>query len=370
VIGDCRFAIADSRLPIGDWRLAIGDWRLPIGDCRLAIADWRLAIGDWRLPIEVTRFKSAIDNRQSEIQLPMTLQIANRQSAIGNSLWWLVTVCVSRDAEESASALLFDLGSTGIVTLDETAESVKVGAYFDGAKDTDDIKRTIEAEFARAGRPDALSSVSISSVPEQDWMQKWKEGFEAIEIGSRLVVAPSWKLPGKSDGRVVIQIDPGMAFGTGTHETTRLCLEAIERHWQGGSLLDVGTGTGILAIAAALLAPGSRVAAIDVDPQAVEVARENLAINGVSSSIELLEAQPRNLTGQEFNVVVANLTAEVIIDLMTDLARCVTGNGAMILSGILSELAEDVARALEACGFNVTERREAGEWCAFVAIRN
>ena len=185
-------------------------------------------------------------------------------------------------------------------------------------------------------------------------MQKWKEGFEAVEIGRRLVVAPSWKLPEKSQGRVVIQIDPGMAFGTGTHESTRLCLEAIERYWQGDGLL----------------VPGFRVVAIDVDPQAVEVARENIAINSVSSCIELLEGQPRKFCGQGFNVVVANLTAEVIVDLIADLASCLTTDGLMILSGILCELAEDVERALADSGFRVTERRDAGEWCALVALRD
>ncbi|MEK6288113.1 MAG: 50S ribosomal protein L11 methyltransferase [Acidobacteriota bacterium] len=310
---------------------------------------------------------SPIDNRQSAIG-----NSGNRQSAIGNPHWWLVTLDVSRDAEEEASALLFDLGSTGIVTLEESADAVKLGAYFDGAVNADDIKRGVEAEFARTGRRDALSSCSISPVPEQDWMQKWKEGFEAVEIGSRLVVAPSWKLPDKSEGRVVIQIDPGMAFGTGTHETTRLCLEAIERYWHGGSLLDVGTGTGILAIAAAALAAGSRVVAIDVDPQAVGVARENVAINGVSGSIELIEGQPGHdlgLTGQAFDVVVANLTAEVIVALMAELAGCLAPEGLMILSGVLSELAEDVELSLGAAGCRVIERRHAGEWCALIARR-
>jgi ribosomal protein L11 methyltransferase len=265
--------------------------------------------------------------------------------------------------------VLFDLGSTGIVTLDETAGGVELGAYFDQPTNVDAIRQAVEAGLARAGQPDGLSSVSISVVPEQDWMQKWKEGFEAVEIGERLVVAPSWKLPSANERRVVIQIDPGMAFGTGTHETTRLCLEAIERLWHGGSLLDVGTGTGILAIGAALLAPGSRVVAIDVDPQAVQVARENLAINGVSSSIELREGEPRSLAPQEFGVIVANLTAEVIVALMPDLVRCLAKDGLMILSGILCELADDVQRALTDSDFRVTERREAGEWCAFAAVR-
>jgi ribosomal protein L11 methyltransferase len=300
--------------------------------------------------------------------IKMTSEIHNPQSAIRNS-WWLVTLCVSRDAEENASALLFDLGSTGIVTLEETADTVKLGAYFHEQTNAGDIKQSVEAEFARAGQRDVLLGYSISTVPERDWMQKWKEGFEAVEIGKRLVVAPSWKLPSKSDRRVLIQIDPGMAFGTGTHETTRLCLQGIERYWHGGSLLDVGTGTGILAIAAALLAPGSRVVAIDVDPQAVEVARENMAINGVSSRIELLEGQPRNLAGQQFKVVVANLTAEVIVDLLADLTRCLATEGLMILSGILSELAEELERTLAGAGFRVTERSDAGEWCALVAVK-
>jgi ribosomal protein L11 methyltransferase len=296
--------------------------------------------------------------------------IHNPKSAIRNSDWWLVTLAISRDAEEPASALLFELGSTGIVTIEETEDTVRLGAYFDSGADTNQIKQAVEAGLVRAGCRDAMISLSITPVPEQDWMQKWKEGFEAVEIGGRLIIAPSWKVPDEANGRVVIQIDPGMAFGTGTHETTRLCLEAIERCWLGGRLLDVGTGTGILAIAAAALVPGSRVVAIDIDPQAVEVARENAAINGVSDSIELFESQPRELAGREFDVVVANLTAEVIIDLLDDLAACIATEGLMILSGILGELAGDVERSLVASGLEVIERREAGEWSALVARRS
>jgi ribosomal protein L11 methyltransferase len=311
------------------------------------------------------------------LRAPSFSSIGNRKSAIGNSSWWLVTLSISRDAEETASALLFDKGSNGIVTLDESSGGVRLGAYFDDVEKADGIKLALEAEFARLGFRNALGKISISPVSEQDWMQKWKEGFEAIDVGERLIVAPSWKLPSEGAGRVVIQIDPGMAFGTGTHETTRLCLEAIERHWRGGRLIDVGTGTGILAIAAALLAPesqparwpGLEVVAIDVDPQAVDVARENTAINGVSDRIELHQGQPGDFAGSGFDVVVANLTAEVIVDLMSDLAACLAPEGLMILSGILSELAEDVERALLASGFAVIERHESGEWCAMVARR-
>ena len=278
--------IADSRLPIADSGRVQGS------------AIFACVLFNVKQGCSLWVFKSIIGNRQSAILSGGSL----------HSAW-------QSDAEEIASALLFDLGSTGIVTLNENLDCVTLGAYFDQTKNTELIKQTVESEFERAGRSDELTGVSISEVPNQDWMQKWKEGFEAIEVGERLVVAPSWKIPANRDTREVIQIDPGMAFGTGTHETTRLCLEAIDRHWRGGSLLDVGTGTGILAIAAALLAPGSRVVAIDVDPLAVEVARENLAINNVSNAVELQVGQPGDLAAQKFEMVVANLTAEVIIDL-------------------------------------------------------
>jgi ribosomal protein L11 methyltransferase len=160
-----------------------------------------------------------------------------------------------------------------------------------------------------------------------------------------------------------------MAFGTGTHETTRLCLEAIERYFVGGSLLDVGTGTGILSIAASLLAPHSRITAIDVDPQAVAVARENAEINGVVGSIEIIEAQPCDLAGRTFDVVVANLTAEVIIALVNDLANGLASEGLMILSGILTALERDVEQALVEVRLERIERREAGEWSMIVARR-
>ena len=292
----------------------------------------------------------------------------NSDSTAKENHWQLIALTVAGDAEETASALLFDAGTTGIVTLEESEDAVKLGAYFDAAADAEQIARNIEAAFAQAGIRSALAGISITSVADQDWMQKWKEGFAPAAIGERLMIAPSWKLPDASE-RIVIQIDPGMAFGTGTHETTRMCLELLEAHWRGGRLLDVGSGTGILAIAASKLAPGSEVVAIDIDPLAVEVARENIEINQAVQGITISEGQPASYTGGAFDVVVANLTAEVIIALMSDLAGCVAMPGMMILSGILTTLAADVERALEEAGLRYIERREAGEWTALVAAR-
>ncbi|MFL6212828.1 MAG: 50S ribosomal protein L11 methyltransferase [Blastocatellia bacterium] len=282
--------------------------------------------------------------------------------------WQLIALTVTRDTEEMASALLFDAGTTGIVTLEESDDALKLGAYFDAQADAEAIARDIEAAFARAGIRPSLIAIATSSIADQDWMQKWKEGFEPLAIGERLLIAPSWKQPEQSE-RIVIEIDPGMAFGTGTHETTQMCLELLEAYWRGGRLIDVGTGTGILAIAASKLVEEPKVVAIDIDPLAVEVARENIAINGVSHAIVVREGGPADYDGSEFDVVVANLTAEVIIALMDELVGCMAAVGTMILSGILTTLVDDVESALAAAGLRAVERRTAGEWSALVATR-
>ncbi|MEN3334043.1 MAG: ribosomal protein methyltransferase [Blastocatellia bacterium] len=281
-------------------------------------------------------------------------------------IWQLITLAVAREAEETASALLFDAGTNGVITLEESDDAVKLGAYFDAEADAEEIAHDIEAAFARAGIRSSLMSMAITAVADQDWMQKWKEGFAPIAIGERLMIAPSWKIPEASE-RSVIQIDPGMAFGTGTHETTRMCLELLEAHWRGGRMIDVGTGTGILAIAAARLAHGSEIIAIDIDPLAVKVARENIDINHASATIDVREGQPASYAGEAFDVVVANLTAEVIIALISDLIGCMATSGTLILSGILTTLAADVERALKEAGLSIIERRETGEWTALVA---
>lgn len=294
----------------------------------------------------------------------MTVERAER-------VWRLVTVQVMRRAEEVAQAVFFELGATGTVTVEEQEERLKLGAYFDQSLAEETLAQQLEAGFAAAGARDALLGIAFAEIPDQDWMQKWKEGFEPTAVGKRLLIAPSWKLPADSEARLVIQIDPGQAFGTGTHETTRLCLEALETYWRGGSLLDVGTGTAILAIAAALLMPTSHITAIDIDPLAVEVAQENVAINfagrQAAAVIEVCEGEAAAYLERDFDVVVANLTAEVIIAVKEDLARALKLGGVLILSGILTTLCDDVEAAMRDAGMAILERRAAGEWALLVA---
>ena len=164
-------------------------------------------------------------------------------------------------------------------------------------------------------------------------------------------------------GSIVIKIEPGMAFGTGTHETTRLCLKAIERHFRGGSLLDVGTGTGILAIAAAKMFPGARVEACDTDAEAVEIARENALLNGVGEQIDFRVGTVETQTSSA-DLVCANLTAPVIVELLPALIGATCGR--LILSGILAEQSELVQSRLLELGADGFEIKQDGEWIALV----
>jgi ribosomal protein L11 methyltransferase len=282
----------------------------------------------------------------------------------GTKVWHLISVSLPPEMEDLARWLLFELGTNGIVTLSEGNHRVELGAYFDDRYDPEEITR----ELLAALEDRAQIFVSTSAFPDEDWVQRWKEGLEPIHIGDKLLVAPSWKVPQQAGDRLRIIIDPGMAFGTGSHETTRLCLLAIERHWRGGRFLDVGTGTGILAIAAALLAPGSRVVAIDIDPRSVEAARQNSAANG--APIEVLQADLGNMAPGVFDFVAANLTADAIIDLMGELAARLAPSGLMALSGIVAQQAEGVERAVQEAGLKLIERDELNEWIALVARAN
>jgi ribosomal protein L11 methyltransferase len=283
--------------------------------------------------------------------------------------WRLLTAKLLPRVVEGVSSRLFELGATGLIILEETAETITIGAYFDQDSPVNEIPNMLKSEFENAGDEKAVQSAVLSEVEDQDWMQKWKEGFEPVEIGDRLVIAPSWKLPREPNTRILVQIDPGMAFGTGSHESTRLCLESLERHWQGKRLLDVGAGTGILSIAAALLVPGSRVTAIDIDPDAVTIARENVIKNGVEESVEVVYGQAGDLKARSFDLVVANLTAESIISIAPDLIRRLVPGGILIVSGILTALTEDVERCLSALGLRTLERRNSGEWSSLTLTR-
>src|SRR5215468_6283419 len=281
-------------------------------------------------------------------------------------VWHAVEVEIARVGETAASAQLWAFNTTG-VEISEDANNpdfITLRAYFNSAPDTEKLRGQILRDLKLIGLPEfALRRIGSLTVADQDWLAEWKKGYEPIAIGQGLLVCPSWRIDqARSADRIVIEIDPGMAFGTGTHETTRGCLEMLEKYWAGGSLLDVGTGTGILAIAAIKLRPGSRVVGFDVDPEAVAVAMENAAINGVAEEIEIEVNKLSSFHGQEFDLVLANLTADVIIPLSSDFPQVLKPQGALIVSGILREQTDDVRTVLESRNLKLIEMKPDGEW--------
>jgi ribosomal protein L11 methyltransferase len=287
-------------------------------------------------------------------------------------LWYGLDLIISSEAREAVEYALMEAGASGTETNDapgEGAETLTVTGYFDSTPE----RERVRAELSEALRIYELPSSSVREmnfreVPKQDWLGEWKKSWQPVEIG-RLVIAPPWSEVKAAKDRVVIRIEPGMAFGTGTHETTRLCLKTIMRFFKGGSFLDVGTGTGILAIAAAKLFPQARVAACDTDSSALEIARENARLNGVAERIDFrvgsVDESGSEPATASADFVCANLTADVISNLLPALvgASC----GRLVLSGILDSQVDSIVEQLQGLGNsgNLVMMQD-GEWVALV----
>ncbi len=227
-------------------------------------------------------------------------------------------------------------------------------------------------EMAEAGAFGAEADLGRLQMEEQvvddgDWKDKWKEYFKPAKVTETLVVKPSWETYEKTGSEKVIELDPGMAFGTGTHETTTMCMELMEHYLkEGQSVLDIGCGSGILSIAAAFLGSG-RVLGIEIDPDAVRTARENVSANGVSESVEIREGDLTKDVEETADLIAANLIAPLVIQLAEPAAEHLNADGVFISSGILTERKEEVEKAIREAGFEILEIREKGEWCAIAA---
>ena len=210
-----------------------------------------------------------------------------------------------------------------------------------------------------------------NTVREEDWANNWKQYFKPLPVGNSIVIVPAWDdtVPPEYAGRTRIVMDPGMAFGSGQHETTRLCLEMIEKHLRSGdNVLDVGTGSGILAIGVLLLG-AKRAVGIDIDPLAVKISRENAAASGLA---DRFTSQCCDLAGDidgRFELICANIVADIVIRLIPDTGRLLAEGGRLILSGIITERRNDVEAVLTQHGYRVTDSRELAGWCVLTAER-
>ncbi len=212
--------------------------------------------------------------------------------------------------------------------------------------------------------------IDTVAVSESDWADNWKKYFKPIEVGSRLAVCPSWEQYNNKDGRTVIGIDPGAAFGTGTHDTTRLCLSVLDKYCSDGkTILDIGSGSGILSIAAVMLGCEKAVG-VDIDAMAVKVAKENAELNGVADCTEYVCGNLTEKISGKFDIVCANIVADVIISLCDNVLNFIEHNGMFICSGIIDTRETDVLAKLSAIGLKVTERFESAGWVALVCRKD
>lgn len=205
------------------------------------------------------------------------------------------------------------------------------------------------------------------NVRDEDWAENWKKYYKPFRAGKHLLVKPTWESCEPLPGDRVIEIDPGMAFGSGTHETTAMCMELIEKTLRGGErVLDVGTGSGILAICAALCGAGS-VLAIDIDPDAVKTAEENVSHNHLEKTVTVTHGDLLNGIEAECDICVANIIADVICAFAAPVKRHILPGGRFICSGIIRERENDVTAALNSAGYTILDIMRRGEWVAFLS---
>ena len=259
--------------------------------------------------------------------------------------------------------------------IDSLPEDVQVHAWFEPDATFQERLQALRSQLDMNRRlaPEVdLGTLAIDTVnvKDEDWSEVWKQFYKPFRAGRSLVVKPTWEPYDAKPSDRVIEIDPGMAFGSGTHETTGMCLELLEEAVHGGErVIDVGTGSGILAIGAALL--GARdVLAIDIDPTAVKVARENVAHNHLEQTITTLEGNLLEKVDAQCEVCVANIIADVICMFAAPLNDHIVPGGLFICSGIIKEREQDVTGALLAAGYAILEIRRKGEWVAMISRRH
>ena len=284
--------------------------------------------------------------------------------------WYALDVQLDAEACEAVEYGLMEAGSIGTETSTTDERFTRITGYFDQSPDFEELRNKLfEALRIYDLRESSLHEFNLREIEDRDWLAEWKKDWQPVQVG-RFTIAPPWieSVPpasagGSSEAPIVIHINPGMAFGTGTHETTRLCLKAIEKYFRGGSFLDVGTGTGILAIAASKMFSGAHIAGCDTDAEAIAIAKKNARLNDVEDRIDFRVGTVDKETPSA-DLVSANLTAPVIVELLPLLLGVSCGR--LILSGILDSQIEMVQSRLLELGAADLEFNSDGEWFSIV----
>lgn len=309
--------------------------------------------------------------------------------------WTEITVKIAPEAVEMASGVLYATGVGGVSITDSSLleESERLTSAWDVLDD--DVREKYEVEYAtlkayyppETDIPETLKTIeegiksldgltdvsgleiSFKEVHEQDWENEWKKYYKPVPVGKRIIIKPQWEEIDDESRDVVIELDPGMAFGTGTHETTRMCLALLEEYVTPEStLLDIGTGSGILSVGAAKLGCG-KIVASDIDSVAVKVAKENAELNGVADKIDIRCCDLTTGISGKYSIVVANIIADAVIMLSESAANFMADDSVYITSGIIEHRIDDVKEALTKYGFKIDRILREGEWAAIVCTR-
>lgn len=300
--------------------------------------------------------------------------------------WLEVIIKTKPENEDLVSSILYDNGATGLTIedpndiveldkakgawdfiepelLDNKEEGIIIKAYYSEAEDLEAILDAITEKIRKHG----LGEILTSKVDESDWAENWKIHYKTTKVGDNIVIKPSWEEYEPANEDIVIELDPGMAFGTGSHETTVMCAKALERNVTPTStVFDVGCGSGILGIIAAKLGAG-RVLAIDLDPMCVKVTKENAVINQVDETIQVEEGNLLHMVEEKADVIVANIIAEIIVDLVPGLRKHLKANGVFIASGIIESKLERVREALLGNGYEIMDVEVMNGWAAITS---
>lgn len=309
--------------------------------------------------------------------------------------WIEVQVKTTTEAEDIVSNILYDLGANGLAIedpkdilelsqskedwdfidpslIDLDFEGILIKAYFSESEDLPDkielIKQSIEKSSQYNIDDKALGEVIISEVNDNDWAESWKKYYKPKKIGNRIIIKPSWEEYEPKETDLIIELDPGMAFGTGTHETTIMCAEALEKYMKSGNIVyDIGCGSGILSIVAAKLG-ADKVLGIDLDELCVKVSKENIELNHVENIVEIKKGNLLDIVHGKANIVVSNIIAEIIAGMTKELKDYLEKDGLFIGSGIIIEKIDLVKDSLEQNGFKILEIKKMNDWSCIVAI--
>lgn len=301
--------------------------------------------------------------------------------------WQELTITINREAEELVSNILIETGSQGVAISDtadyigkadlfgeivpevEQSERIAITAYYPDTMDLVQMRADIEnrlAELATMAVETGEVVISSQELAEEDWADNWKKYYEPTRITHDLTIVPSWTDYEPTAGEKVIRLDPGMAFGTGTHPTTKMSLFALSQVLRGGeTVIDVGTGSGVLSIASSLLG-AERIYAYDLDEVAVRVAEENIALNSGTTNISVATGDLLRGVETPADVIVANILADILIHLTDDAYRLVKDEGYLIMSGIIADKWAMVREAAERAGFFLETQLIQGEWNACI----